>query len=72
MSNEKAIKNLMKEMDQTPHGIGYAIMRERMLSQAHLCLGMIEKEPEKWLNPIISVGMYKDYFQRVINHLEFK
>lgn len=70
--NSKAVKDLVKDLDNTPHSIGLAILRERLLSYAENDLKSMDKNPDAWGNPFISLGMYKDYANRVIEHLKFE
>lgn len=71
MTNDKALKNLMHEMNKTPHGIGFAIMRERMLKMAEMTKKHIEQSPEKWENPLISIQCYIDFCNIVEKELSF-
>lgn len=71
MTNKKAIKALFKVLEDTPHEIGLAVMRERMLTHAYNDLKSINSNPEAWTNPILSASQYKDYCRRVIDILEF-
>lgn len=70
-TNEQAIKLLVKNLTNTPHNIGLAIMRERLLNSAEQSKKSMAANPEKWANPFISEGMYYDYFNRVIDILKF-
>ena len=70
--NVKAVKGLVKDLENTPHAIGLAILRERLLTYAENDLKSMSKNPDAWSNPFISVGMYKDYANRVVEHLKFE
>ena len=72
LTNGDKVKALVKDLANTPHEIGLAIMRERLLSSAEAGLKSIEENPKPWENPFISVGMYKDYFTRVVETLKFE
>ena len=71
-TNKKVIKSLIKELENTPYEIGLAILRERLITIAEISKKGIEESPKDWDNPFISSGMYMDFCNRVINHLEFK
>ena len=64
-NNNQAVKGLVKNLENTPYSIGLAIMRERLLTYSENDLRSLEKNPDAWKNPIISLGMYKDYYSRV-------
>lgn len=70
-TNSERIKALVKNLDNTPYSIGLAILRERLLTYTQNDLRAMEKFPDSFDNPIISRGMYKDYFNRVIEELKF-
>ena len=70
-NNDVRVKALIKNLDNTPYSIGLAILRERLLTYTENDLRAIEKNPTTFDNPIISRGMYKDYFNRVIEELKF-
>lgn len=70
-NNDVRVKALIKNLDNTPYSIGLAILRERLLTYTENDLRAIEKNPDSFNNPIISRGMYKDYFNRVIEELKF-
>ena len=70
--NVKAIKGLVKDLENTPYSIGLVILRERLYAYAENDLKAMQERPENWSNPFISLGMYKDYANRVIEHLKFE
>ena len=70
-NNDVRVKALIKNLDNTPYSIGLAILRERLLTYTENDLRVMEKKPTTFDNPIISRGMYKDYFNRVIEELKF-
>ena len=70
-NNDVRVKALIKNLDNTPYSIGLAILRERLLTYTQNDLRIMEKNPSTFDNPIISRGMYKDYFNRVIEELKF-
>lgn len=70
-TNDKAVKKLVKDLDNTPHSIGLALLREMALEWAEMELKDLTKNPKKWGNPFYSTGMYKDLFQRIIKFLSF-
>jgi hypothetical protein len=70
-TNKQVIKSLIKELENTPYEIGLAILRERLIAIAQISKVGIEENPKDWDNPIISSGMYMDFCNRVINHLDF-
>jgi hypothetical protein len=70
-TNSQRIKALVENLDNTPYSIGLAILRERLLTYTQNDLRAMEKFPDSFDNPIISRGMYKDYFNRVIEELKF-
>jgi DNA repair protein RadC len=71
-TNSQVIKKLIKDLDNTPHSVGLALLRERLLSHAEIDLKALEKNPNEWSNPIYSSGMYKDLFTRIIKYLNFE
>lgn len=70
--NTKAIKALIADLEDTPHSVGLALLRERLLHHAKSDLKNIEANPKAWENPIFGPAMYKDLFNRIIKILEFK
>ena len=70
--NVKAVKGLVKDLENTPYSIGLVILRERLYGYAENDLKAMEKNPENWSNPFISLGMYKDYANKVIENLKFE
>lgn len=69
-TNKVRIKSLIKELENTPYEIGLAILRERILTIALMSKQGIEKSPKEWDNPFISSGMYMDFCNRVLKHLD--
>jgi len=70
-NNDVRLKALIKTLDDTPYSIGLAILRERLLTYTQNDLRIMEKNPSTFDNPIISRGMYKAYFNLVIEELKF-
>ena len=70
--NVKAVKNLIKELENTPYGVGVALLRERLLAHAEEDLNTLNEDPKSFVNPIFNRGMYKDMFERIIKHLSFE
>jgi hypothetical protein len=70
-NNDVRVKALIKNLDNTPYSIGLAILRERLLTYTQNDLKIMEKNPNAFGNFFISDGMYKDYFDRVIEELKF-
>jgi len=70
-NNVVRVKALIKNLDNTPYSIGLAILRERLLTYTQNDLKIMEKNPNAFGNFFISDGMYKDYFDRVIEELKF-
>jgi len=70
-NNSVRVKALIKNLDNTPYSIGLAILRERLLTYTQNDLKIMEKNPNAFGNFFISDGMYKDYFDRVIEELKF-
>jgi hypothetical protein len=71
ITNSEAVKNLIKDLEATPSGIGLALLRERLLSWSKADLKSMKNNPDAWDNPIISVGMYEDYNERLQKELSF-
>lgn len=70
-TNEEAIDKLIEDLRNTPHSVGLALLRERLLKISDMTKESIEKNPEDWANPIFSTGMYLDLCQRIDKHLNF-
>lgn len=70
-NNVKAVKNLIKELENTPYGVGLALLRERLLANAEADLKTLNEDPKSFVNPIFNRGMYKDMFEKIIKHLNF-
>ena len=71
-TNKQVIKSLIKELENTPYEIGLAIFRERLITIAKISKQGIEESPKDWNNAIISSGMYMDFCNRVLKHLDFE
>lgn len=70
-TNEEAIDALIEDLRNTPHAVGLALLRERLLKISKMTKESIEKDPDGWENPIFSTGMYLDLCRRIDRHLEF-
>jgi co-chaperonin GroES (HSP10) len=70
-TNSVAVKELIKDLENTPHGVGLALLRERLLAHAEYDLSVLKKNPKTFQNPVFSVGMYEDLFNRIIKELSF-
>jgi hypothetical protein len=70
MTNDKAIKNLVKALDKEGP-LGFALLRERILKIMEITMDSIEKEPEAWQNPFIRPNQYKLLNEIVQKHLAF-
>jgi len=70
-TNENAIDELIEDLRNTPHSVGLALLRERLLKISKITKESIEKNPDDWANPIFSTGMYLDLCRRIDSHLEF-
>lgn len=70
MTNDKAIKNLVKALDKE-NPMGFALLRERILHIMDMTMESIENEPEKWANPFIHPSVYKSLNEIVQKHLSF-
>jgi len=70
MTNDKAIKNLVKALNNE-HPLFYAILRERIIKIMEMTMESIETEPERWNNNIIHPDVYKSLDQIVQKHLSF-
>jgi len=71
MTNDKAIKNLVKALDKE-NQIGFALLRERILKIMEITMDSIETNPEAWQNPFIHPNQYKLLNEIVQKHLSFK
>ena len=72
MTNDKAIKALVKALDKQPVQLGFALLRERILKIMEITMESIEENPEAWQNPFIHPDMYKCLNRIVQEHLAFK
>lgn len=70
-TNEEAIDALIEDLRNTPHAVGFALLRERLLKISDMTKESIEMNPEEWANPIFSIGMYVDLCSRIDQHLAF-
>lgn len=70
-TNSVAVKELIKDLENTPHGVGLALLRERLLAHAEYDLSVLKKNPKTFQNPVFSVGMYEDLFNRIVKELSF-
>ena len=72
VQNRIAVNSLVKNLKNTPNEIGLAVMREALLIWCKEDQTSIKKNPDAWENPILGVGMYKDFMNRCISELSFK
>jgi len=70
-TNTQRVKNLVKDLENTPYEIGMAILRERLYSWSERDLKSLKKNPEAWSNPLIHSDMYEDFFERVMKYTSF-
>lgn len=70
-TNEEAVDALIEDLRNTPHAVGLALLRERLLTISEITKTSIERNPEAWDNPIFSNGMYLDLCRRIDKHLAF-
>lgn len=70
MTNDKAIKNLVKALDKE-HPLLYAILRERIVKIMDMTMESIADEPEKWDRNIVHSDVYKSLNEIVQKHLSF-
>ena len=70
-TNEEAVDELIEDLRNTPHTVGLALLRERLLKISDITKESIEKNPDAWANPIFSAGMYLDLCKRIDQHLAF-
>jgi hypothetical protein len=71
LTNDKMVKNLVKELAETPHSIGLALLRERLMMMVDMTRESIEQNPTAWANGIFHVGMYEDLCNRIEKHCGF-
>lgn len=71
MTNDKAIKALVKALDKQ-NQLGFALLRERIIKIMEITMESIEKNPEAWQNPFVHPNMYKSLNEIVQEHLAFK
>lgn len=70
-TNEEAIDELIEDLRNTPHAVGLALLRERLLTISDITKKSIKEHPKDWENPIFSTGMYEDLCRRIDRHLTF-
>ena len=70
-TNKQAINSLLKEFNKQPYELGYGLLRERLLCIAELSKKDLSDNPERWNNPFISTGIYREFFDLVIDKLKF-
>lgn len=71
MTNDKAIKALVKALDKQ-NQLGFALLRERILKVMEMTMESIENNPEAWQNPFVHPDMYRSLNEIVQEHLAFK
>lgn len=67
-TNEQVLKKLLKEL----HTMEIAILRERILMICDISIKSIEKDPNGWYNPIVSVTQYQATFKKIKSIVDFK
>ena len=70
-TNGVAVRELIKDLENTPHSVGLALLRERLVTHAEKDYEVSKKHPKTFQNPIFSVGMYEDLFKRIAKELNF-
>lgn len=70
-NNTKAVKDLVKNLADTPHEVGLALFRERLIHWAKQDQQMQKKNPSYFANPMFNAGMYEDLFTRIIKFCDF-
>lgn len=71
MTNDKAIKALVKALDKQ-NQLGFALLRERILKIMEMTMESIDENPEAWQNPFVHPDMYRSLNEIVQEHLAFK
>jgi len=71
LTNDKMVKNLVKELAETPHSIGLALLRERLMMMVDMTRQSIKENPSAWDNGFIHVGLYEDLCNRIEKHCGF-
>lgn len=71
MTNDKAIKALVKALDKQ-NQLGFALLRERILKIMEITMESIEENPAAWQNPFVHPNMYRSLNEIVQEHLAFK
>jgi hypothetical protein len=67
VTNDKAIKNLMKDL----HMLEVGLLRERLLKMSELTRNSINNDPEAWVNPIFHPQLFIDLCDKIDKHLSF-
>lgn len=70
-TNEMTIDALIEDLRNTPHAVGLALLRERLLTIYDITKRSIKKNPDDWVNPIFPSGLYLDLCKRIDEHLAF-
>jgi hypothetical protein len=71
MTNDKAIKALVKALDKQ-NQLGFALLRERILKIMEITMESIDENPDAWQNPFVHPDMYRSLNEIVQEHLAFK
>ena len=64
-TNEQAIKALVKNLSNTPHGIGLALLRERLLKTSAHTRKAISENPEMWDDILLTHLQWLDFCDRI-------
>ena len=70
-TNKQILTALIKDLDNTPYGIGNALLRERLLKIAEITLQDIENNPKEWNNGFVQSGLFIDLCNRINKHCGF-
>jgi hypothetical protein len=70
-TNSQRVKNLVKDLDNTPHSIGIALLRERLYTWSENDLKTLNENPDAWNVGFFGSGMYRDLFERIIKFTSF-
>jgi hypothetical protein len=71
MTNDKAIKNLVKALDKEGP-MFYALLKERILHIMNITMADMENNPDAWKNTFFHTDVYKRLDEIVYKHLAFK
>lgn len=71
-TNEEAVDRLIEDLRDTPHAVGLALLRERLLHISEVTRESIEKNPDAWVNPIFPPALYVDLCRRIDQYLSFE